>query len=76
MGEGESGERLDLNRRAEIKSSLIKSRSPDLGRMLEIQQPIAGHGRGGAARPRGEVLPETRGMATTGLMRTSLLYIE
>jgi hypothetical protein len=49
VGEGERGERPDLDRRAKIRSALIKSRPPDLGRTPEIQQAIAGHGRGGAA---------------------------
>jgi hypothetical protein len=64
---GEGGERSDLDRRAEIRSALIKSKPQDLGRTPEIQQPMAGHERGGAARSRGEGSPETRGMATTGL---------
>jgi hypothetical protein len=66
-GERERGERLDLDQRAEIRSALIKSKPQDLGRTPEIQQPIAGHGRGGATRPCDEVLPETRGTTTVGL---------
>jgi hypothetical protein len=57
----ERGEQPDLDRRAEIRSALIKSRPPDLGRTPKIQQPIAGRGRGGVAQPRDEVSSETRG---------------
>jgi hypothetical protein len=66
-GGGESEERSDLDRRAEIRSARIKSKSHDLERMSEIQQPVAKHERGGAARSHGEVSPETRGTATVGL---------
>jgi hypothetical protein len=64
---GKSGERTDLDRRAEIRSALIKSKSPDLGQMPEIQQPVAGHERGGAARSCGEGSSGTRGATTVGL---------
>jgi hypothetical protein len=50
VGEGESGEQSDLDRRAEIRSAPIKSKSLDLGRTPEIQQPVVGHERGGATR--------------------------
>jgi hypothetical protein len=63
----ESGERSDLDRRAEIRSALIKSKPPDLRRTPEIQQPVAGHERGGAAQSRGEFSPETRRTAMVGL---------
>jgi hypothetical protein len=63
----ESGERSNLDRRTENRSALIKSKPPDLGRTLEIQQPGAGPERGGAARSHGEGSPETRGTAMTGL---------
>jgi hypothetical protein len=62
-----SGERSDLDRTAEIRLALIKSKPPDLGRTPEIQQPVAGHESGGAARSRGEGSPRTRGTATVGL---------
>jgi hypothetical protein len=66
-GEGERGDRSDLDRRAKIRSALIKPKPSDLGRTSEIQQLGTGHERGGAARSRGEGSPETRGMATTRL---------
>jgi hypothetical protein len=58
---------LDLDRRAEVRSALIKSKPPDLGRTPEIQRLVAERGRGGAARSRGEVSPEMRGPATVWL---------
>jgi hypothetical protein len=61
-----SGERSDLDRAIGIRSGLVKSRPPDLGRTPEIQQPVIGHGCGGAARPRDEVSPETRGWPRRG----------
>jgi hypothetical protein len=36
VGEGESEERSDLDRRAEIRSALINSKAPDLRRTPEI----------------------------------------
>jgi hypothetical protein len=64
---GESGERSDLDRRAEIRYALIKSKPPDLGQTPDIQQPAVGPERGGAARSRGEGSLETRGMTMAGL---------
>jgi hypothetical protein len=61
------GERLDLDRRAEVRSALIKPKPSDLGRTLEIQQPGARHERSGVARSCSEGSPETRGTATAGL---------
>jgi hypothetical protein len=66
-GEGESEERSDLDRRAEIRSGVIKSRPLDLRRTPEIQRLATGHGCGSTAGSRGEVSPETRGTATAGL---------
>jgi hypothetical protein len=51
VGEGSGAEQLDLHQTVEIRSVLIKSRPPDLGRTPEIQQPVTGHGCSGAARP-------------------------
>jgi hypothetical protein len=64
---GERGEQSDLDRRAEVRSALIKSKPPNLGRTPEIQRLVAGRGRGGATRSRGGVSPETRGLATARL---------
>jgi hypothetical protein len=58
---------LDLDRRAEIRSALIKPKPLDLGWTLEIQQLGTGRERGGAARSRGKGSPETRGAATARL---------
>jgi hypothetical protein len=66
MGEGEREEWSDLDRRAEIRSALIKPKPSDLGRTPEIQQPGTGHERGGAARSRGKGSPETRGRPRWG----------
>jgi hypothetical protein len=63
---GKSGERSDLDRRAEIRSALIKSKSPNLGRTPKIQQPLVGPEHSGAARSRDEGSLEMRGMATAG----------
>jgi hypothetical protein len=52
MGEGESEERSDLDWRAQTRSAPIKSKPPDLRRTPEIQQPVARHECGGAARSR------------------------
>jgi hypothetical protein len=68
-GEGERRERPDPDRRAEIRSALIKPKPLDLRRMPGIQRPGVGHERGGAARSRSEGSPETRGLATAGLQR-------
>jgi hypothetical protein len=64
---GKRGEQSDLDWRAEVRSALIKSKPPDLGRTPKIQRLVAGRRCGGAARSRSEVSPETRGLATTGL---------
>jgi hypothetical protein len=52
---------------AEVRSALIKSKLPDLGRTPEFQRLVAECGRGGAAQSRGEVSPEMRGLATVML---------
>jgi hypothetical protein len=66
-GVGEREERSDLDRRAEIRSVLLKSKPPDLGCTPEIQRLAAGRGCGGAARSCGEGSPKTRGLATARL---------
>jgi hypothetical protein len=67
VGEGSGSERLDLHQTIEIILVLIRSKPPDLEWTSDIQRPAVSHGCGGAARPRGEVSPETRGTATVGL---------
>jgi hypothetical protein len=64
---GKRGEQSNLDRRSEIRSTLIKSKPPDLERTPEIERLAVRPERGGAARSRGESSPETRGMATAGL---------
>jgi hypothetical protein len=49
-----------------LDSATIRFRPLDPRRMPEIQQPVAGHERGGATRSRGGVSPEMRGTATAG----------
>jgi hypothetical protein len=74
----ERGERSDLDRKAEIRSALIKPKSSDLGQTPEIQQPGTGHELGGAARSRDEGSSKTKGddhdeaLGVWGIARTRL----
>ena len=67
MGEGSGFGWLGWHGTVEVSFVLIEFVPSDLGWTPEIQRSATGHGCGGAARPHGEVSPETRGTATVGL---------